>query len=388
MLDAPLPTRKEIMVGKTKDGIIYFYVRYKDASGKVKQKKQMSKAWKTKKEAKEAEDKFLESVKVIGTNITVGELYQLYLKDHGSSMKLKSLYTQDNTYSNYIKPYFEKRVVDKITKQDIMIWQRQLADSTFSKTKFKKELLSNGYIAKIQEYLKTILIFGEKYDYIERNPFTIRIYQRKEEVKKEMLYWTAEEFNRFILEIDDIVFEAFFRVLYGCGLREGEAMALTIGDVNLKDGMITVNKTYDSIHRICTTPKTKNSYRSVQMTDKVKTSVQKLIDHYRLAEGFSDDRILFGYCVHLAPKTIKNRQVAACKKAKVKVIRIHDFRHSHVSLLVNMGFNAFDIAKRLGHTVEMVNEVYSHWFTESQTTMVNALNEYDRKMDEKLRPKN
>ncbi|KAF0223499.1 MAG: Site-specific recombinase XerD [Erysipelotrichaceae bacterium] len=218
-------------------------------------------------------------------------------------MKLKSLYTQENTYNNYIKPYFEKRIVDKITKQDIMTWQRKLTEATFTKTKKTKSLLSNAYLAKIQEYLKTILIFGEKYDYISKNPFTIKIMQRKEEAKKEMLYWTTEEFNRFINEIDDIVYEALFRVLYGCGLREGEALALTIGDVNRKDGTITVNKTYDSIHRINTTPKTKNSYRTVQMTDKVKTAVERLIDYYSGVEGFDDDVILFGYMVHLPPKS-------------------------------------------------------------------------------------
>lgn len=379
------------MVGIRKDGVYYFAVRYIGDDGKRHFKKHIDRTWKTLKEAKASEKEFLTSVEkaiLNETSITVGDLYEFYLKDHGGSMKLKSIYTQDNTYKNYIKPYFEKRVVSRITKQDIMTWQRSLTEATFYKTKKTKALLSNSYIAKIQELLKTILIFGEKYDYIEKNPFTIKIKQRQEEQRKEMLYWTTEEFNRFIVEIDDIVYEAFFRVLYGCGLREGEALALTIRDVDMKDGTITVNKTWDPIHRINTTPKTKNSYRTVQMTDKVKASVERLIEHYSKAIEFGDDTILFGFMIHLPPKTIKNRQVVACKKSKVKIIRIHDFRHSHVSLLVSMGFNAFDIAKRLGHTVEMVNEVYSHWFTESQNSMVQKLNEYDRKMDEKLRPKN
>jgi integrase len=117
------------------------------------------------------------------------------------------------------------------------------------------------------------------------------------------------------------------------------------------------------------------------MTAGVKESVKSRIEALQRVATYSpaqDSQInLFAYDIFLAPTSIKNKQRAACQRSGVKVIRIHDFRHSHVSLLVNMGFNPFEIAKRLGHTVEMVNNVYSHWFMESQINMVRKLDEQE-----------
>ena len=71
---------------------------------------------------------------------------------------------------------------------------------------------------------------------------------------------------------------------------------------------------------------------------------------------------------------IKNIKDRCAEKADVPIIRIHDLRHSHVSLLINLGFDSFDIAKRLGHTVDMVNNIYGHWFNDAQRKMVDKLN--------------
>ena len=46
----------------------------------------------------------------------------------------------------------------------------------------------------------------------------------------------------------------------------------------------------------------------------------------------------------------------------------------HNTLLINLGFDSFDIAKRLGHTVDMVNNIYGHWFNDAQIKMVDKLN--------------
>lgn len=75
----------------------------------------------------------------------------------------------------------------------------------------------------------------------------------------------------------------------------------------------------------------------------------------------------------------------ACIKAGVKIIRMHEFRHSHVSLLVDMGFTPVEIADRLGHTVEMVNNVYSHLFVGSQKRMADKLEAASIKANEEAR---
>lgn len=62
-----------------------------------------------------------------------------------------------------------------------------------------------------------------------------------------------------------------------------------------------------------------------------------------------------------------------CKRSHVKRIRIHDLRHSHVSLLIEMGFSAVAIAERLGHESSDVTFRYAHLFPDKQGEMARAL---------------
>ncbi|MFR9140937.1 MAG: tyrosine-type recombinase/integrase [Phascolarctobacterium faecium] len=61
-------------------------------------------------------------------------------------------------------------------------------------------------------------------------------------------------------------------------------------------------------------------------------------------------------------------------------IRIHDFRHSHASLLIDMGANVLLIAQRLGHQNPQITlKVYAHLFPDKQETIASALNQFSVK---------
>ena len=62
-----------------------------------------------------------------------------------------------------------------------------------------------------------------------------------------------------------------------------------------------------------------------------------------------------------------------CAASGVKRIRIHDLRHSHVSLLIDIGFDVVSISKRLGHSKEQVTLRYAHMFPNRQREMADAL---------------
>jgi integrase len=113
-------------------------------------------------------------------------------------------------------------------------------------------------------------------------------------------------------------------------------------------------------------------------------AILQLVESYQGYEGLSQDSLVFGMNKHISSTTLKRVQEQACVASGVRIIRIHDLRHSHVSLLVSMGFNPVEIAKRLGHTVEMVNNTYSHLFTSSQQSMADKLNEYAEASKEKV----
>jgi integrase len=95
--------------------------------------------------------------------------------------------------------------------------------------------------------------------------------------------------------------------------------------------------------------------------------------------GFTPDLFLFGIDRPLSTSTLERKRNNYCQQANIQKINIHAFRHSHVSLLINNGFNVFDIAKRLGHSSDMVNNTYGHWFKKNQEKLVNRL---DRIQDE------
>ena len=61
------------------------------------------------------------------------------------------------------------------------------------------------------------------------------------------------------------------------------------------------------------------------------------------------------------------------KEAGVKRIRIHDLRHSHISLLIDMGFSAVAIADRVGHESIEITYRYAHLFPSKQNEMVEKL---------------
>ena len=196
-----------------------------------------------------------------------------------------------------------------------------------------------------------------------------------------MDFFTPEEFIKFIHVVDELPYFALFNVLYWCGTRLGETLALTWKDIDLKNKSIRINKSYSKHTRQTTAPKTNNSYRNILVPEMCLKALEQLKNIHKMTIGYDDNKLVFNFDKHLDENAIRTRKNKWCEQAQVKQIRIHDFRHSHVSLLINMGFNPFEIAKRLGHTVEMVNETYGHLFQEAQQNMINKLDELSIKLN-------
>ncbi len=131
---------------------------------------------------------------------------------------------------------------------------------------------------------------------------------------------------------------------------------------------------YESYQRlkgrdVITCPKTKKSNRIINVPDFV---CNEITDYLNALYGINDnDRIFSELSKSSLNKTIKN----GAEKAGVKQIRVHDLRHSHVSLLIDMGFSALAIGERLGHETAEITLTYAHLFPSRQLEMVERLNE-------------
>ena len=343
---------------------------YIDANGS--QKRYHKRGFATADEAKEWERVFLlESTTGVSSNMTVNDLYIKFIDQKKLVIRERTLYQTDLSFKKHILPVLGNIKLSNLTLEKIEKYQHDL----LTVNKQNGEVLKNSTLELIQKELKSLLVFAYEKSYIKNmHILSFKKIINIDESKKEVDFWQPEEFYKFIEVVDDIVYLTLFNVLYWCGLRIGEALALNWNDIDFNKKTIRINKSYsDYKHRI-TNPKTQNSYRTVIMPNKCFNAVSKLFEHDKQIIGFDNQKYIFHFEKPLNQDTIKIRKDRWIAKAHVKRIRIHDLRHSHVSLLINLGFSAFDIAKRLGHSVDMVNNVYGHWFQNAQNKMVDKLN--------------
>lgn len=91
-------------------------------------------------------------------------------------------------------------------------------------------------------------------------------------------------------------------------------------------------------------------------------------------EKFTEDFRVCGGIDCIRDSTVTNKNVEYANKADLPHIRVHDFRHTHATLLVNEGINIQEIARRLGHSnVEITWNTYSHLYPREEERAVSVL---------------
>ena len=159
-----------------------------------------------------------------------------------------------------------------------------------------------------------------------------------------------------------------FEMLYWCGVREGELLALTPGDFDFEKQTVTISKSYQRIKGkdVITDPKTPKSNRVIQMPAFL---CEEMRDYIKSLYGVKPTDRIF-----TVTKSYLHREMdRGAKEAGVKRIRIHDLRHSHISLLIDMGFTALAIADRVGHESIDITYRYAHLFPTRQAEMADKL---------------
>ena len=185
-----------------------------------------------------------------------------------------------------------------------------------------------------------------------------------------MLFWTKEEYLKFAEVMMDKPLSFYaFEMLYWCGIREGELLALTPADFDFEKCTVSITKSYQRLNGqdLITTPKTEKSNRIIKMPQFLADEMQ---DYLKQLYGIKPNDRMF-----TVTKSYLHREMdRGAKEAGVKRIRIHDIRHSAVSLLIDMGFSATAIADRVGHESIDITYNYAHLFPSKQTEMAEKLN--------------
>lgn len=187
---------------------------------------------------------------------------------------------------------------------------------------------------------------------------------------EEMQFWTKAEFEQFIQAVrDKSASYAAFMTLYYTGIRTGELCALTPADVDCENHRITINKTFQRIRGkdVIWPPKTPKSNRVITIP---KTLSECLKDYMEKCYEIQPNDRLFPF----TKSFLNHEMLRGCKKSGVKRIRVHDLRHSHASLLIEMGCQPLLIADRLGHEkIQTTLNTYSHLYPNKQAEVAEQL---------------
>lgn len=330
--------------------------RYTDWQGK--RRKSTKRGFATKREAEEWLRNFLITQKA-DFDMKFEDFWKMYCADMETRLREHTMRTKKYIVELKILPYFGNKRVNDITAADIRQWQNELIKMGYSPT----------YLKTINNQLSAIFNYAVRYYDLKSNPCAKAGSMGKSKAE-EMDFWTGEEFRKFIDSVMNkrLSYMAFM-TLYWTGMRLGELLALNPKDVDLKKRTISITKSYQRLGKkdVITPPKTPKSKRVITILEFLAADIKDYMDSlYDLQE---DDRLF-----PITKYYLEHEMQRGIKESGVKRIRVHDLRHSHASMLIELGFSPLEIANRLGHEkVETTLNTYSHLYPNKQTKLAERL---------------
>ena len=330
--------------------------RYTDWQGK--RRKSTKRGFATKREAEEWLRNFLITQKA-DFDMKFEDFWKMYYADMETRLREHTMRTKKYIVELKILPYFGNKRVNDITAADIRQWQNELIKMGYSPT----------YLKTINNQLSAIFNYAVRYYDLKSNPCAKAGSMGKSKAE-EMDFWTGEEFRKFIDSVMNkrLSYMAFM-TLYWTGMRLGELLALNPKDVDLEKRTISITKSYQRLGKkdVITPPKTPKSKRVITIPEFLAADIKDYMDSlYELQEN---DRLF-----PITKYYLEHEMQRGIKESGVKRIRVHDLRHSHASMLIELGFSPLEIANRLGHEkVETTLNTYAHLYPNKQTKLAERL---------------
>ncbi len=341
---------------------LYVFFYYQDNMGVRKGK--TKRGFATKREALEWEQNF-KVVEAENLEMPFDDFFIIYSNYVKPRIKHSTWLTKKHMVETKILPYFGTKPMNTITANDIAKWQSGL----LSYRDENGDPYSPVYLKTIQSQLSALFNYAERFHDLKGNP-TKKAGSMGKKKGREMEFWTKEEYLKFSDAMRDKPLSFYaFEILYWCGLRVGELLALTPKDINLEKQTITINKTYQRLERqdYITSPKTEKSNRTISISDFL---AAELDEYMNLLYDIKENDRLFEVTSHY----LSGEMIRGCKATGVKKIRLHDLRHSAISLLIELGFTPLAIADRMGHESIDITLNYAHLYPSRQLEMAEKLN--------------
>lgn len=289
---------------------------------------------------------------------------------------------QEVQYTSYTKYEEIVRLIIKPIISDQPLIQIDACKCWEFREKVNELNKSTSYKNLIIMEFKEIMQFAVLNNWVETSPaanliaFKKTVQEIADQKNKDGRIWDYQEFQKFIKEVEGKEYQVLFVILFNTGMRLGEGMALTWKDLQNSELSVTksyTKKTTKGFYEI-KIPKTPSSIRKI----KINKSLNSYLLEYKALEmkkkDFSEDWFICGETRPLPETTVQRRKNAAVKKSGVRNIKIHDFRHSHASILIANGMNIVSVSKRLGHSsVNMTLKVYAHLLEKTDNEMLEFI---------------
>ena len=351
-----MPTYKD-----EKTGLWYCKFVYTDWTGTKKQKKK--KGFRLQKEAKQYELDFLSKTSN-SCDMRFGDMVEIYMEDCKARLKPTTYKGKEDIIAVHILPYFQNLKVNEIQPMTIRRWQAELMGN--------EKNYKPTYLRTVNSQLSAILNFAVKYYGLSNNPVKQSGAIGKKNSGLEQ-FWTADQFKLFSEAVSDkLQSKVIFNLLYWSGMRSGEMLALNLNDFDFEERTVSITKSYARVdgEDLFLDPKTPKSNRKITLPQFVCDMVKDYADRLY---GYEPSDRLFEVTKHY----LKHEMERGCKKTGLPLIRVHDLRHSHASLLIELGFAPLLISERLGHeSVTTTLEIYSHLYPTKHGEVADRLEVY------------
>lgn len=321
--------------------------------------------FKTQREAKDYERSFLDQ-QVNSCDIPFSSLVENYMEDMEHRLKPTTMENKRFIIETKLLPYFGKQKICDIDTIKVRKWQNELISYRDENGK----PFSQTYLKTVNNQLSAIMNYAVSHYRLQSNPCLAAGSMGRSNAD-EMNIWTQEEYEKFSNAISKSSMKLAFDILFYTGMRSGELLALTPADI-LSTKRIDINKNYAKVkgQELFLEPKTPKAKRCISIPNFLYNDIQDYISKlYGIEQG---DRIFY-FTKSALDKEIK--RVAAA--AGLPAIRVHDLRHSHASMLIEMGFTALEIADRLGHeSIKTTLDTYSHLYPDKDQKLADRLNQF------------
>lgn len=306
----------------------------------------------------------------------LNELFHEWLYDnHHDVIKPKSFMRYEQTYRINVAPYYGEIDIETITPRDIQQWINEMKHRTSETT---KKALSPASINIAILVLKMCFNYSVDFEILEKSPMTriknvpidrhnkvLRVFTREEQIK----------FEKYVENKQDDEFFVYILTLY-TGLRLGEVMAITWKDINLKSGIMSVNKSIALVKTdngeykyVTSMPKTKNSIREIPLPmflrEKMKIMKKEKKSQYVIVKNNGE---------RLTDKIVVWRFTQMIKKLKLRHLSFHSLRHTFATRALEMNMDIKTLSEILGHAdIGTTLNIYTH-------SLINHKRQQMRKM--------